>query len=117
VKCRIDGNANDALRLKFLQGSDADVQIDDCDALEAPLALRDRIEEAGIITFVPGIGLHQERMLYAVTAHDPPELRRRSDFLSGGLVGNVLTVWKMGRINHVCVAVNLRLVENMHRMM
>ncbi len=56
-------------------------------------------------------------MLYAVTAHDPPELRRRSDFLSGGLVGNVLTVWKMGRINHVCVAVNLRLVENMHRMM
>src|SRR5262245_44006108 len=54
-------------------------------------------------------------MLHAVTAHDPPELRHCSDFLSGGFVGNVLAVWKMGRINHVCVAVNLRLVENMHR--
>jgi hypothetical protein len=116
VKRRIDRDAYDALRLQSLQGSDADIQIDDCDALEAPLTFRDRIEETGIVAFVAGIWLHEKCMLHAVTAHDPTELRRRADFLPGGLVGNVLTVREMDRINHVGVAVNLRLVENMHRM-
>ena len=54
-------------------------------------------------------------MLHAITIHDATELRRRADFLSDGFVGNVLAVWEIGRINHVCVAVNFRLVENMHR--
>src|SRR5262245_256850 len=117
VKCRIDRDAYDPLRLQLLQRSGANIRIDDCDALEAPLAFRDRIEETGIVAFVSGIWLHQECMLHAETAHHPTELLRRADLLSGGLVGNVLAVRKLGRINHMCMAVNLRLVENMHRAM
>ena len=44
VECRIDRRADDALRLEFLQRCNVGFKIDDCDALKATLAFRDRVE-------------------------------------------------------------------------
>ena len=115
MECRIDRDTDDATRPQFLELRGIRVQIDDRDALEAAVAFRNRIEHARIVASVAGIWLHQERMLHPMALHHLDKLRGGANFLSGRLVGHVFAVRKIRRIDHVGVAVNLRLVENVHR--
>jgi len=114
VECRIDRGADDAARLVSLQRRDVRIEINDGDTFETPLACLDRIEHAGIVASVTRIRLHEQRMLHVVAIHDVTKLRGRADLLSGRLIRDVLTIWKIDRIDHVDMAIDLRLIENRH---
>src|SRR5262249_37539306 len=115
MKSRIDRRADNALNLESFKCSNIGIEVYNRDALETALAFFNRIEHAGIVALVPGVGLHQERVPHAVCLHHPAKLRCRADFLPAGLVGDILVVRKSCRINDVDVAIDLRFVENMHR--
>src|SRR6478672_5832297 len=53
-------------------------------------------------------------MLYVVAIHDVTKLRCRADLLAGRLVGDVIAIGKIGRIDHMDMAIDLRLSENGH---
>src|SRR5262249_7803294 len=46
VECRIDCGSDDTLRPELLQVRDVHIKIDNCDALESALHIRDRIKHA-----------------------------------------------------------------------
>ena len=100
--------------LNCLQCRNIRIEIDDGDALETPLAFLDRVEHAGVVASITGIRLHQQRMFHVVAIHDVTKLRGRADFLCGRLVGDIFAIGKIGRIDHMHMAVDLRLIENWH---
>ncbi len=53
-------------------------------------------------------------MLYIVAIHDMSKLRGRADFLAGRPVGDVIAIGKIDRIDHMDMAIDLRLNENGH---
>src|SRR5262245_6525127 len=114
VESRIDRGANDAARLVLLQRRNVRIEVNDGDPLETPLACFNRIEHAGIVASVTRIWLHEERMLDVVAIHYVTKLRSRADLLPGWLVRNVLTIGKLDRIDHMDMAIDLRLIENRH---
>ena len=100
--------------LRSLQRRSVRIEIDDGDALETPLAFLDRVEHAGVVASITGVRLHQQRMFHVVAIHDVTKLRGRADFLCGRLVGNIFAIGKVGRIDHMNMAVDLRFIENRH---
>src|SRR5262249_61670479 len=88
--------------------------VNEGETFETPLACIDRMENAGIVASVTRIRLHEQRMLHVVPTHDVTKWRGRADLLSGRLIRDVLTIWKIDRIDHVDMAIDLRLIENRH---
>ncbi len=98
-------------RLQLVEGR---VVGDDGDALVAPRAARDRVEHAGIVEAVAGVRPDEQRVARPVRVHHLRELRRRADLLARRRVVGVGAVGKAHGIEHVHVAVDLRLVEDAH---
>ena len=105
-------HAQDARVLELLQLVERRVVRDDRDTLVAPIAPRDRVEQAGVVEAVAGVRPDQQRVARAVGLHHLRELRRRAHLLAQRTVVRVRAVRKARRIEDVHVAVDLRLVED-----
>ena len=115
VDCWIDRCTDDALRLQCLQRRGIGVEIHDRDTLEAAFAFGNRIEHAGVIALITRVRLHQQRVLHAMRFHHFAELRGGADFLRGRPVDDIFAKGEIDRIDHMRMAVDLRLVKNIHR--
>ena len=108
VPCHTE-DASTLETFQFLQGH---VVADHCDTLVASLTTRDGIEHAGIVEAIARVRPDQQRAARAVRVHQAFNLCRRAQLLAGRRVMRVCLVRETHRVEHVHVAVDLRLLED-----
>src|SRR5690349_4117999 len=84
-------------------------------SLVAPATALDRVEKAAVVLLVARVRSDDQSVAHAVRVVHLRKLQRRSHLLARRTIERVLAIREAGGIEHMAVAIDLRLVEDGHR--